>query len=448
MIVFTTLSRWDMSTGRFVGFPTLASFGNALSAGRFSVLCSQVLRALVVATIDVILAAPAAHFLVRRAKPRTRVAVLVLFMVPFFINSATRSFAWKSLLGHDGPVGTLLGFLGASDDVRHSLLHNSFSVILSLVSSSISFALFPIVGILAAIRRNLWELCGDLGLDSISEFLLAAVPLGRRGLAYGWITTFIVVALSAVEIDLTGGSHQESLARVIRGLFDKNDPNAAVAMGVLLLGSIALVLFIFYRASRIVGRVAVQVLPFRMGHFEVVEVLCLACAGILVLAPGVDVLLSTVGEIARVGGIRGQAGFSLASLVEDVRIRAAVLNTGLVCIGVAVPVTLAAVMAGLTWWDSREFRRMIVIAFAFAAIPGEAYAIGIFSLLKLLGWQFGPFGAIILAQIGWTFPFCLITAASGFAGIRKNTLTAADDIGLTKLGTLFCLVLPCFYVRT
>jgi ABC-type Fe3+ transport system permease subunit len=441
-IAFTTLSTWDMTSGRFVGFPTMASFVDAASAGRLSVLGSQVARAVLVATLDVIIAAPAAHFLVRRVGARTRIAVLVLFMVPFFINGATRGFAWKSLLGHDGPVGDLLGLFGASDDVRHSLLHNSFSVLLSLVSSSISFALFPIVGILASLRRNLWELCGDLGLDTASEFFLSAIPLASKGMAYGWITAFIVVALSAIEIDLTGGSNQESLSRVIKGLFDKNDPNAAVAMGVLLLVSIALILSAFYCISLVLRRVSVQALPFDIPGFGVIEVLCLAGAALLVLAPGLDVVLGTAAEVLRLGTASGEAVNPMRSLLQDPRIRTAITNTAIVCLCVSLPATLAAVMAALTWWDSREFRTMIVIAFAFAAIPGEAYAIGIFSLLKILGWNIGPFGAVILAQVAWTFPFCLMTAATGFAGIRKNTLLAADDLGATRYGTLFRLVIP------
>jgi len=171
--------------------------------------------------------------------------------------------------------------------------------------------------------------------------------------------------------------------------------------------------------------------------FGAIESLCAICMLCLILAPSISIIWKTLAEVFRLESM-GQVRlpFIVEWFTANNRVLHALRNTLVVSAAVSVPCTAAAVISGLTWWDAREFKRMIVLGFCLAAIPGEAYAIGIFMTLRVCHLVVAPLAMVAISEIAWTFPFCLMTVATGFAAIRQSELLGAADCGASKWDTL------------
>jgi ABC-type spermidine/putrescine transport system permease subunit I len=442
LVIFEILiigaSQWNMGTRSLVHFPTSASLAVAWGSGRSVFLRQQIARAMTVATLDILIAAPAAHFLVRRVRRERGLVALWLLLLPFFINSATRAFSWKVLLGSHGPLNVFLTHLWVSDAAQTSLHHSPVGAILCLVSASLPLALFSIAGFMSAIPESVWDLCDDDGLDCTNELMLVALPLSLNGIKLGWIASFVICALASNEIDFTGGIHDVSLFKVIQDLFTVPDPASATAMGILLsvgiAGTIGIVLFALWCVNRI--RI-VRRLP--LGSAGIcIERCCLGLAFVIVLIPVATILLQTASlAIHSSSAARGGAG----KLLSDTVI-AALGHTLWVAIGVTFPTLIGAILVGLSWWNARLFHFLSISSLCLAAIPGGSYAMGVYYMLQTLHLSLPPVLIISITEYVWVFPFMLLTVVSGYSRIPTSTVEAARDLGASWSRTFLSIILP------
>ena len=256
IVALQSLSSLD-SAGRLSVGASLEGYRDILQMYRLSVLAQIVRRALLVGTLDVILAIPVGYVLVRLLRPSYRTACLVLFTVPFFSSDVTRAFAWTVVLGNHGLVNRLLVAGGVVSRPVEWFIFDEFAVVVALVSSTISFAIFPIVVRLLTIQSSVWLASADLGISRATEFFGVALPLSIPGIMFGWIACFVVTVGSSAEAAMLGGTHQASLARVISDLESARKLSAVFALCTV---SVLLVMFVVF--------VAVMALRYRLQHLR------------------------------------------------------------------------------------------------------------------------------------------------------------------------------------
>jgi ABC-type spermidine/putrescine transport system permease subunit I len=436
-LLFGAFSQWGIAGGTVLHFPTILSFVAAARPGHFESLIQQVGRAMIVAVVDVILATPAAHFLVRHVREKRRLALLVTLLLPFFINSATKAFSWTVALGSQGPLGQLISLLHGNDSLQHALLHNSFAVLLSLVSSSLPLVLFAVTAFMSAIPESVWTLCDEIGIEAGDELLIVALPLAKAGVLAGWIAGFLVCALASFEIDFSGGWHS-SLTRANQGFFDERNPNAAMAMGVLFACVCAAIIGGLLALSNLFGRLRVVGRLCRRRRWELFEACCLGVSFLVVLAPTVTILAQTVPVVF--GAIAG-SNDRLSDLMDD-RIIESLEHTITVALAVSIAAGAGAVISALLFWDGKRFQRMLIVSLCLAAIPGDSYAMGVFYLSSTLHLSPSPAILIAASQITWVFPFVLLTVASGYLRLDRALLEAAWDLGTSRWRAFVSLLIP------
>lgn len=130
---------------------------------------------------------PIAYFLARHAGKR-KLLLLVLIIVPFWVNYLMRMLAWVNLLSVDGLFTRFMRNFG----VNYNWLDGSpITVILGLVYGYIPFLILPLYATLERLDWRLVDAARDLGANSRQAFRMVTLPMSKAGI----VAAGILIAL-------------------------------------------------------------------------------------------------------------------------------------------------------------------------------------------------------------------------------------------------------------
>ncbi|MBD5160275.1 MAG: ABC transporter permease, partial [Ruminococcus sp.] len=131
--------------------------------------------------------------------------MLMIVMLPMWMNFLLRTYAWMTILGNNGIINHLLNLIGL-DSVK--LINTSGAVVLGMVYNYLPFMILPLYSVMEKIDKSLFEASADLGCNSISTLIRVVIPLSAPGITSG-ITMVFVPAISTFIISrmLGGGSN-------------------------------------------------------------------------------------------------------------------------------------------------------------------------------------------------------------------------------------------------
>lgn len=158
--------------------------------------------ATVTTVICLLLAYPFAFYIATR-RPAVRNVLLVLVMIPFWSNFLIRTYAWRFILGTDGPVGTLTEALGM-EPVR--LLFTNAAVLIGLVYGFLPFMVLPLYAAIERLDWSLVEAARDLYADGWAAFRKVTLPLTKSGIVAGSLLVFVPSFGAYVTPAILGGS--------------------------------------------------------------------------------------------------------------------------------------------------------------------------------------------------------------------------------------------------
>jgi len=195
-----------------------------------------VLRSLVLAVattlICLIVSYPFAYYIATRG-PRARNVLLVMVMIPFWSNFLVRTYAWKVLLGADGPLSQLSQALGG-EPIR--LLFTNTAVLIGLVYGFLPFMVLPIYAALERMDWSLVEAGRDLYATGWRAFFRITFPISRPGVVAGSILVFIPALGAYVTPAILGGARTTLLGDYIVSQFQaaRNQPfGSALSFGLM-----------------------------------------------------------------------------------------------------------------------------------------------------------------------------------------------------------------------
>ena len=160
--------------------------------------------------VCVLLAFPLCVFLDRRT-PRTRNALLLLILLPFWTSILVRTTAWMVLLQDQGIVNAMLLKLGWVDSPLH-LLYNRFGVILALVHVMLPFMVFPLLAAMSRCNRLLVQAAYSMGARPPRVFFQVYLPQVLPGLVAGALMVFIVTLGFYITPALLGGPADQMIS--------------------------------------------------------------------------------------------------------------------------------------------------------------------------------------------------------------------------------------------
>ena len=173
-------------------------------SGYGSVFARSLLLALIATVICLVIAFPVGYFLSRLRVSKQHI-MLMLVMLPMWMNFLLRTYAWMTLLEKNGLINKFFGLFGLGP---FNMINTSGAVVLGMVYNYLPFMILPIYTAMTKIDNSVIEAAQDLGCNVWQILLRVLVPLTGPGIATG-ITQVFVPAVSTFIISrmLGGGSN-------------------------------------------------------------------------------------------------------------------------------------------------------------------------------------------------------------------------------------------------
>lgn len=187
--------------------------------------------------ICLILAYPLAMILCKRGSNKTSFMVLI-FILPMWMNFLLRTFAWLTLLEKTGVINTLLKLLGLP---TLRIINTPGAIVLGMVYNFLPFMVLPIYNVLVKIDKNVINAARDLGANPFQTFMKIILPLSVPGIVSGITMVFVPALTTFIISTILGGSKILLIGNVIEQAFTQTD-NWHLGSGL----SIVLMMFIIF----------------------------------------------------------------------------------------------------------------------------------------------------------------------------------------------------------
>lgn len=161
---------------------------------------------------------PLAYFLSFHAGKRKDL-LYQLVIIPLWVSYLVRAYAWKTILGSDGVLNTLLQYVHLTKHPLEFLLYSPFAVVLTLTHIYTPFTFLPIYASLEHIPRNLVEASHDLGASPFQTFWRVIFPLSIPGVLAGATFAFVLSLGDFLAPLLLGGASGIMISNIVVSLF-------------------------------------------------------------------------------------------------------------------------------------------------------------------------------------------------------------------------------------
>ncbi|MFZ1051278.1 MAG: ABC transporter permease [Candidatus Sulfotelmatobacter sp.] len=213
-------SFWSVSASQTIVHSwNLANYGQLL---RVDVYWQTLLRSMWIAArvtiFSLLLGYPLAYFLSFYAGNKKDL-LYQLVIIPLWVSYLVRAYAWKTILGSDGVLNTLLQYVQVTKHPLEFLLYSPFAVVLTLTHIYTPFAFLPIYATLDHIPRNLVEASHDLGATPGQTFWKVIFPLSIPGVVAGATFAFVLSLGDFLAPLLLGGPSGIMISNIVVSLF-------------------------------------------------------------------------------------------------------------------------------------------------------------------------------------------------------------------------------------
>lgn len=161
--------------------------------------------------VCLILGYPVAY-IISKISPSRRNLIIMLFIVPMWMNFLLRTYAWLPILGKNGFVNNFLANFGIGPI---QFLYNDGAVLLGMVYNFLPFMVLPIFTILSKMDQSLIDAASDLGATRKQIFTKVVFPLSLPGVLSGITMVFMPAVSTFVISSLLGGGQYMLLGNLI-----------------------------------------------------------------------------------------------------------------------------------------------------------------------------------------------------------------------------------------
>jgi spermidine/putrescine transport system permease protein len=187
--------------------------------------------------------------------PRRRELLLFLMVVSIFGGYLVRIYAWRSILGNEGAINSVLQSAGIINHPLGFLLFNQVAVVIGLVNLLLPFGTLPLFSAMQNVPRDVIEAARDLGGGRLVVLRTILLPLTSTGLRIAFAFAFVLTCGDYVTPQLLGGTNGLMIGNAISDQFatEFNWPlGCALAIAILLIA--LAVCWLFSRLLRLAVR--------------------------------------------------------------------------------------------------------------------------------------------------------------------------------------------------
>ena len=181
-------------------------------------------------------------FLIARTTSKYKALLYMLIIIPFWTNSLIRIYGWRTFLGTNGWLNTILTTLHITSEPVQ-FLFNRGATVLGMVYCLFPFMVLPLYTAIEKLDKSLLEASSDLGAKGPSTFMRVILPLTMNGIFSGSIMVFIPSLGYFFVADILGGGNSDVIGNLIERQFQSgnNWPLGAALSIILILITLLLV---------------------------------------------------------------------------------------------------------------------------------------------------------------------------------------------------------------
>lgn len=221
---------------------------NIQDVGQYANIFFRSIWLSVIATAICLVVAYPVSFILSRMEKHKQATMLMIVMLPMWMNFLLRTYAWMTLLGNNGVINHLLGLIGIGP---LKLINTSGAVVLGMVYNYLPFMILPLYSVMVKIDKSVIEAASDLGCSGVATLFRVIVPLSLPGITSG-VTMVFVPAISTFIISrMLGGGSNLLIGDLIEMQFLGNayNPHLGAAISLVLMVIILVIMTVMNQFS-------------------------------------------------------------------------------------------------------------------------------------------------------------------------------------------------------
>lgn len=207
---------------------------NILSVGQYSnVFLRSIWLGALATVISLALGYPLA-FIISKMNAKRQNMMVMLIMLPMWMNFLLRTYAWMSLLEDNGLINAALSAIGLP---KVHMINTAGAVVLGMVYNYIPYMILPLYSVLTKIDQNVIEAAQDLGANDRKVFWKVVFPMSMPGVISGVTMVFVPAVSTFIISKMLGGGGNLLIGDLIDMQFlgSAYNPNLGSAISLVLM---------------------------------------------------------------------------------------------------------------------------------------------------------------------------------------------------------------------
>ena len=155
-----------------------------------------------IATIICLLIGYPLAFIMSRMPAFQQRTMLMLIMLPMWMNFLLRTYAWMTILEKNGLLNKLFGLVGLGP---FDMINTQGAVVLGMVYNYLPFMILPLYSIMTKIDNRTIEAAQDLGANTKNVFTRIVIPMSMPGISTGITMVFVPSVSTFIISRMLGG---------------------------------------------------------------------------------------------------------------------------------------------------------------------------------------------------------------------------------------------------
>jgi spermidine/putrescine transport system permease protein len=142
--------------------------------------------------------------------------IVMIFILPMWMNFLLRTLAWQNILEKTGVINTFLNLLHLPNV---NIINTPSAIIFGMVYNFLPFMILPIYNVLIKISDDITNAARDLGANGVQTFIKIILPLSLPGVISGITMVFVPSLTTFVISEILGGSKVVLIGNIIEQQF-------------------------------------------------------------------------------------------------------------------------------------------------------------------------------------------------------------------------------------
>lgn len=219
---------------------------NISKIGMYTDVFIKSINLALIATIICFLIGYPLAYLISRASEIAQRNMILLIMLPMWMNFLLRTYGWMTLIEDTGVINQLLGMIGLGPI---HMINTEGAVVLGMVYNYLPFMVLPLYTIMMKIDKSVLEAARDLGANGLQVLTKVILPLSIPGIVSGVTMVFVPSISTFVISKMLGGGSNMLIGDLIQEQFigGSYNPQLGSAISLILMLVILIVMSVINR---------------------------------------------------------------------------------------------------------------------------------------------------------------------------------------------------------